>query len=474
MMHDLNGGPLSAPGRFDVCIVGAGPAGITLALALAKKNKRVALCEAGAFELTQLSQDSYKGSWVGDPYLELDAIRLRYFGGTSGHWTGYCRPLDEIDFLRKDRISPTAHWPIERRDIEPYLAEVCDIVEIKPPAPSRVIAPDLGLQEDFFAFSRPPVRFGDKYKKPIVNSKTITLLLNANLVEVNAKDGRIGACVFQSYNDKRQTIVADKFVFAMGGIENSRQLLWHAAKAPGAICAPNAPLGRYWMDHPHYTIGGALVDFKAPEQRRFFGLTPQKQMQLGVLNCGVRLEPLNPDQTQRMIKDLICVAPSLGEWAAGLAHRTVNCGLRVRAAWEAEPRFDNRVALSPAKKDRFGIPAPVLYWKHGPLDLKTVRTTALQFNEWLHTRKLGRLRLEPWVLGRGPYPKDDELGGPHLMGGTRMSDSVRDGVVDRNCQVFGSKNLYVAGSSVFASSGHSNPTVTILQLALRLADHLTA
>ncbi|MBW8812443.1 MAG: GMC family oxidoreductase [Caulobacterales bacterium] len=474
MLHDLNGGPLAAPGRFDVCVIGAGPAGITLAMDLAKKNKRVALCEAGAFELTQLSQDNYKGAWVGDPYLELDAIRLRYFGGTSGHWTGYCRPLDEIDFLRKDRINPDAHWPIERRDLDPYLADACAVVQVKPPPASRVIAPELGLQEDFFSFSRPPVRFGDKYRKPIVASKTITLLLNANLVGVEAKDGRITSCIFQSYNQKNQSIVADKYVFAMGGIENSRQLLWHAARSPGNICSPEAPLGRYWMDHPHYTIGGALVSFKAPAARRFFGLTPQKQMQLGVLNCGLRLEPASQDHTQRMIKELVCVAPALGEWAASLAHRSMNCGIRIRAAWEAAPVFDNRVALSPSRKDRFGIPAPTLYWRHAPLDLKTLRATALQFNAWLTSRKLGRLRLEPWVLGRGGYPSQDELGGPHLMGGTRMADNPREGVVDRNCQVFGSKNLFMAGSSVFSSSGHSNPTLTILQLALRLSDHLTA
>lgn len=474
MLHDLNAGPSAERSRYDVCIIGAGPAGITLALALARKNKRVALCEAGAFELTQLSQDCYRGTEVGDPYLELDAIRLRYFGGTSGHWTGYCRNLDEIDFLRKDRISTTAHWPIEKKDLDPYLLDACNVVDVKPAAPSRVLAPDLGVQEDFFSFSRPPTRFGDKYKKAIVASKTITLFVNANLTGVTAKDGRVSACVFQSYTGKSQSIAADKYVFAMGGIENSRQLLWHASRSPGNICSPQAPLGRYWMDHPHFTIGGALVNFKVTDRRRFFGLTPQKQMQLGVLNCGLRLEPLNPDQTQRMIKDLVCVAPALGEWAAGLAHRNVTCGVRMRAAWEQNPAYDNRVALSATKKDRFGIPSPVLYWRKGPLDLKTLRSTALQFNEYLVTRKLGRVRLADWVLGRAPYPPHDEIGGPHLMGGTRMSDSARDGVVDSNCQVFGSKNLYMAGSSVFPSAGHSNPTLTILQLALRLADHMAA
>jgi choline dehydrogenase-like flavoprotein len=226
------------------------------------------------------------------------------------------------------------------------------------------------------------------------------------------------------------------------------------------------------MEHPHFTLGGALVDFTTPE-RKFYSLTPQRQMQLGVLNSGLRLEPVSPDETKHMVKELICVAPALAEWATDLVGKKAVCGIRLRAAWEQEPRFENRVTLGTAK-DRFGVPLTTLYWRKGALDKKTIRTAASQFNEWLMARKFGRLRLDPWVLGNAPYPTNDELAGFHHMGGTRMSDTPRFGVVDTNCRVHGAKNLYVAGSSVFATGGQANPTMSIVQLALRLADHLAA
>lgn len=472
MLYDLNTAAAPDAKPFDVCVIGAGPAGITLALELARRNKRVALCEGGGFEWSEESQNLYQGNVVGDPYFDLHAARLRFFGGTSGHWTGWCHQLEEIDFARKDKISPLAHWPIQKKDLDPYLAGACAMLEIKPPAPSRLLSRDQGVREIFFGYS-PPTRFGETYRKKVVDSKNIGLFLNANLVDVKATNGKVTSATFRSYSGKQATVSANKFVFAMGGIENSRQLLWQNAKNGGGLYARDLPVGRYWMEHPHFTVGGALVDFKVTTERRFFGLTPAKQTQLGILNCGLRLEPVSPSATRKMVKDLICVAPAVGKWAADLAGKDLVCGVKMRAAWEQAPAYDNRVSLS-AKKDRFGAPTTTLNWRKGEIDRKTIRRTTAQFNEWLMARKFGRLQLESWVLGRAPYPTKDELGGYHHMGGTRMAASPSYGVVDSNCRVFGSQNLYVAGSSVFPSGGHANPTLSIVQLALRLANHIAA
>lgn len=471
MLHDLNTAAPSGSEKFDVCIVGAGPAGITLALELARKNKRVALCEAGGFAWSDDSQSCYKGNVVGDPYFDLKAARLRYFGGTSGHWAGHCHNLDEIDFLQKPRISPLAYWPIEKKDLEPFYPGACSMVEIKPWTPNKLLSAQHGVQEIFFGKS-PPTQFGEKYRKTIVDSKNITLFLNANLVDVKALGGKVSSCRFRSYANKTMDVSAKTYVFAMGGIENSRQLLWLNQKNSGKLYDPALPVGRYWMEHPHFTLGSALVDLEIPDIR-YFSLTPKRQMELGILNSGMRFEPMLDSGTKRLVRDLACVAPAAGEWALELAGRKLICGARFRSAWEQEPRFGNRVALS-ATKDRFGVPAPTLYWRKGDLDRRTVKQSSLQFNQWLMARKFGRLRLDSWVTGRDPYPTNDELAGYHHMGGTRMADSPAHGVVDRNCRVFGSQNLYVAGSSVFPTSGHANPTVTIVQLSLRLANHLAA
>ena len=123
-------------------------------------------------------------------------------------------------------------------------------------------------------------------------------------------------------------------------------------------------------------------------------------------------------------------------------------------------------------KDRLGIPRVILYWTLGSEDNRTALESARHLGRYFADRNLGRLRLDRWLTSREPFPADDEIGGCHHMGGTRMARTPDQGIVDSNCKVFGQRNLYIAGSSVFPSSGFANPTYTIVQLALRLAEHL--
>ena len=94
------------------------------------------------------------------------------------------------------------------------------------------------------------------------------------------------------------------------------------------------------------------------------------------------------------------------------------------------------------------------------------------FNQWLLEIDGGRIQLDDWLIDQKNYPTNDELAGYHHMGGTRMHENPKLGVVDKNCKVYGSYNLYMAGSSVFTTGGHNNPTLPIVQIALRLANHL--
>lgn len=103
----------------EVCIVGAGPAGITLALELAEKGVDVVLLEGGGMAPPEPEGlDLYRGEVSGRQY-PLRASRLRYFGGTSGHWGGWCRPLDEVDFAAKPNVEFSG-WPITRTQLLPW------------------------------------------------------------------------------------------------------------------------------------------------------------------------------------------------------------------------------------------------------------------------------------------------------------------------------------------------------------------
>ncbi|MGH6922622.1 MAG: GMC oxidoreductase [Propylenella sp.] len=462
---------------LDCCIIGTGPAGITCALTLAAAGLRVLLLEGGDFDWNDESQELYKGKVVGDPYHQLEAVRLRYFGGTSGHWSGWCRPLDDIDFRNKGSFGNTA-WPIGKADLDPFLADASAMLELTP------LTPDEGLLESslkriHFAYS-PPVRFGEKYREAILSSSTIHLALGANVTSINSSGGTVGDVTVETFDGQKVKVIARRYVLATGGIENSRILLWSNVANGGQVVSNTSALGRFWMEHPHFTLGDAIVKRElaavdpGSESTDFFSLVPEKQEGLDVLNCGLRLKYRDHAGTAGVIEDIACVAPRFGKWALEQLGKGLVCGPQLRAAWEQEPRAENEVTLSATERDRFGVPLTELHWRKSKNDLRTVRVTALEFGNFLVKSDLGRLKIHDWVLGRGDYPMNDELAGAHHMGGTRMSDDPSRGVVDSNCRVHGQDNLYVAGSSVFPSTGHANPTLTIVQLSLRLGKHLAA
>ncbi|MDE2466177.1 MAG: GMC family oxidoreductase, partial [Alphaproteobacteria bacterium] len=115
----------------DLVIIGGGPAGISLALALANSRLRVLLLESGSMQFNARTQNLYAGQEVGIPYVPLDETRLRYLGGSTNHWGGWCRPLTEIDFERRAWV-PYSGWPFGRAALEPYFSRAQALVEAGP------------------------------------------------------------------------------------------------------------------------------------------------------------------------------------------------------------------------------------------------------------------------------------------------------------------------------------------------------
>lgn len=459
-------------GVYDFCIVGSGPAGITLALSLARAKKRVLLLEAGGEAPTADSQDIYKGEVKGDEYFPLHTARLRCFGGTSYHWTGMCRPLDDVDFEFQP-YRPKASWPIDKPELDTYFGAAKEIFEIDSLPADRTLS-DGSLEEIGFAFA--PVRFGQKYRATIGQSANLSLVLNANVTALRTNGNAITSAEVSTWAGRQFAVRARTYVLATGGIENSRILLWSNHLSNGSLVPKGTPVGERWMEHPHETIGDVLLVGADPfrrldNQQAYLSPTRKAQIEDESLNCGLRLTAKTYEGTKAMIANLACVAPDTATWVAKLFGQNLVCGLMLRAAWEQEPVPSNRIELS-NDLDRFGMPRVKLHWKKSEYDIRTARKAAERFGIYLTREGLGRVRLLDRVLYNGPPEFKDEIGGFHHMGGTRMAESARDGVVDRNCKVFGQENLYVAGSSVFPSGGLANPTFTIVQISLRLANHL--
>ncbi|PRY66662.1 choline dehydrogenase-like flavoprotein [Vreelandella songnenensis] len=459
----------------DVCVIGGGAAGVSVAVTLAGRGHRVLMCEGGDAQFSERSQDSYRGEVQGDTYLPLESTRLRHLGGSTNHWGGVCRPFDAYDFTAKPAAPETA-WPIGREQLTPYFDAAAALLELDPIPADTPIAGS-ALQRIHFSLGA-PVRVQHKYADTLQDSEHLLCCLTANLMGLETQNGRVSHATFSNYAGEQQTVRARYFVLACGGIDNARLLLWCNQQTQGKLIPQADTLGRYWMEHPHATVGQALI-FKPEalgldEAYNVF-LSPDEDALASrqMLNCGLRLHRMNAEATQGLMEQLSSLAPALGEQiTAWQQEGRVMHGAMLRAAWEQEPRFENRIELG-EERDALGIPRSRLVWEQSELDRHTIRESMLLLGEYLLDEDTGRIQLTDWLAALPVVlPTDGEIAGRHHMGGTRMSHTPEQGIVNSDCRLFAQDNVYVAGSSVFASAGHANPTLTLVQLALRLCDHL--
>jgi len=464
--------------EFDVAVIGAGAAGITVARHLSAAGMNVALIEGGDLDATPESQILYDGEVTGHPY-PLTGSRLRFFGGTTNHWHGWCRPLDPLTFQPRPEIDYPG-WELPHTALDPYLAPALDILDIptdttwEPPAADGTrFTGELGrcdFDEVYWRWSA-PTRFKGKYLEDVQNDPNITLLVNQSLVDLDyALSGLVGAVTLRHTETREdRTLTARRYVLACGGIENARLLL-HINRTHGIALGGEA-VGRHFMEHPHIIGAGELMmmlpDYEHVAVRyntRTFRMTPEAQLREGLLACSIRLV-----ESERQIEE------TFEEMRFDLRRTTTlpDDGwrlFRLDLVAEQEPFGNSSVTLSD-ELDALGVPKPVLYWELTDRDYHSMRRTARLFGEFAARSGVARCRFDPWVFDESM--RFDPDFGNHHIGTTRMASRSADGAVDLDCRLHGTDNVYVAGSSVFSTGGYANPTLALVQLALRLADHLT-
>lgn len=454
-----------------VCIVGGGPAGISLALKLAQKRVPCVILEAGGRQYDSGVQSAYGGAVVGDSYFDLAGARLRQLGGSTGHWQGWCRALDAIDFEARPGVAHSG-WPIRKKDLDPYAAETEQLLNLPPHQPDRPVSAD--LQEIGFSFSHPVARFGEKFAKDLDTSPHIAVVLHSPVVDIVPQGSRIGEVRIGQVGAAPATLKAPCFVLCTGGIENSRLLLWANRNHRGGVVPQAQTLGRYWMEHPHFTVGqAALFSFtgmRIAGGMRFYAPTPAFLRREAIGNFGLRLYS-GESLVKALVKDGLCIAPQVFTDFAQKASKDLACAAAVHLAWEQLPDSSNRIELG-EDRDAWGMPRVRLHWRKGAVERRTAEVAIKLLGSHLAQSDQGRVKVESWILDRAPYPENDERAGFHHMGGTRMAATADQGVVDAQGKVFGVDNLYIGGSSVFPTGGHTNPTYTLVQLALRLGEHL--
>ncbi len=479
----------------DVCIVGAGAAGITLARELGRRGIGVVLLESGGFELESPTQELYDGSGESEilpsPSAYLKSSRLRFFGGTTNHWNGWCRPLDPIDFEERPWVEWSG-WPFGRAELDPYYLHAAEILQIPPfgtaatpsSPPSRHALFPVGAPiETTMVHDSPPTRFGQVYRSELVHSSAVQLVTHANVqsLETDGDGTRIRTARVSTLEGNRFEVGARVFVLAAGGIENPRLLLLSDSVHAAGLGNQNDLVGRFFMDHPVFNNGWVVLPGRPKkldlyhgtvrQTRGFLRVSDPVQRAQRLLNSAIVFVPLHvePDlevplrsQIERLASELL-QPPSTSTGARpARVHTSV-----VRVVLEQAPNSESRVRLG-EERDVLGQRRLRLDWRMSALDATNHVESLELLGRELGARGLGRSGYvhdasRPWMLAGWSS---------HHIGTTRMHDDPKRGVVDGKARVHGLANLWIAGSSLFPTSGCSTPTLTIVALSLRLADRL--
>lgn len=463
----------------DVCVIGAGPAGISLAMELADGGTDVVLLEGGGLAPPGPDGlDLYAGEVTGRDY-PLQVSRLRYFGGTTGHWGGWSRPLDDVDFAAKAHIEYSG-WPIDRATLDPWYKKAHTWLQIpgddyyldrKPPFSDSLLPGAYGVTSRFFRFS-PPTRFGDEYRESVAGHKEVRCVLDANATGLRLDGtGAVEAVHARSLRGKRLEVRASVTVLAMGGVENARFLLNTHEQPEAAVGNQGDWLGRGFMDHSGWSPG-SLVARPGLSYHRFdhddgpvmpvLGIADEVLLSEKLINCCGTLHGQSFDK--KIEKNYFQNAwfddtDGLGEAES----------YRFQLIFEPSPCRDSRVTLLD-ERDAVGLRRTRLNWAFNDSDFEMLSRSIDHFIAYFGLTGLGRLKLRKPVNNKTINSRFGA--GMHHMGVTRMSADPATGVVDENCRVHGTDNLFIAGSSVFPSVGFSNPTLSIVALSCRLADHI--
>ncbi len=533
MLIDARSLPQATVINAAVCIIGGGVAGITLARELERSGIDTVLLESGGVEADDVTRDLYRGDSTGLPYLFADGCRSRYLGGSSNCWGGWCRPLDPWDFEARKWI-PHSGWPFGYQELAPYYVRTHAVLRLGPDnydphfweqsigrRDVRRIPLVSGKVRDTISQFSPPARFGKLYRKELKNARHVRVLLHANVVNIDChRDGtRATQVAVRTLSGRAINVQAQQFVLAAGGIENPRLLLSSNQVHKQGLGNTNDLVGRYFMDHPRIMTGcirfatawsrNKLYDIKyhyhnsavSAHGTRIasqLALQPEVLQKEGLLNARVWFCSMFHGEGSEGAMALYRCKQALlkkeqpgwhlGRDMATMLSQPVNTFLygftrlaqpralirqvRFQCIVEPAPDPESRVQLSRSKFDQLGMPRVEVHWQLGENVKRSFDRSLTHIANDLRQSGVAEIALDTPLEGRD-WPADLAPEGTwHHMGTTRMHDSPKQGVVDRHGCVHGMSNLYVAGSSVFPTAGANFPTITIVALALRLADHL--
>lgn len=507
----------------DVCVIGAGPAGITLAREFANQKFSVCILESGGLEIDAATQALQKLDNIGREYPRIQRMRPRYFGGASNFWGGHIVPLRDVNFEKHDWM-PHSGWPFGLNELLSYYDRAASMIKLA--GYSHYFSGDdlaraIGNQNFPFnpkmvetvmsryltsSWNRAP-SIGEVLFDEVKDLPNVRFYTHANVTSLRcaANGNHVTQVSARTLQGNKFTVKARRFVLAAGGIENARMLLLSDDLHTNGIGNQHDVVGRYFMEHISFASGaivpndkktvlshyGKVVDYGGGRYARAHLAIPQEMIRhhkIPDFRAEIMvMDSVDPGISTRFVnilRDLLLDSPlvyykfahhfrPIIHWDEFYGrHNKDDKGpavYRLANYVEQTPNPHSRVTLSD-KRDKLGMRKAALDWQLSPLDRKGILIAHQLIASEVARTGFGQM------VNQFPKHEDEILagarGGAHHIGTTRMHENPKNGVVDANCRVHGMENLYVAGSSVFPTGGYANPTFTILALTLRLADHL--
>ena len=523
-----DGVPTESVLRARVCIVGAGPAGLTLADDLARAGIDVLVIEAGSRTPPAGGSPYDSTTNVGTSY-PLNETRVRGVGGSANHWDFIdvlgvpslrLHELDELDFAARPGVRDLG-WPFGLSELQAGYRQARELFGVPPSAYEGQPGGQDAVERRSYAyglastFTRDvPERLDDRPNVRVVTDAVVTD------VRTDVARETVSCLRCCATSGTRFSVEATVYVLAGGGLENARLLLASRSTAPEGLGNTSDHVGRWFNEHPHH--GSAVVVPRAGHLERdlpawtfyrvgervahtMYALSQSCLETEGLLNSAFFLTLRPPSRpvaltsdghvddaamvslrslrdtletrrwgpgTARHVGRLLTVAPHLvrGAVQQSSAQRAVAAGRSPRS-----PRILTLNSMNeqqPQRDSRLRLTPRFDRFgvPEAELDWRVSPLDLVSMQRTVSQAAPGLARLlgasVHSLLGVEQLPAVTH--GYHHMGTTRMTSSARDGVVDPDSRVHGVRNLFVTGSSVFPSSGAANPTLTIVTLALRL------
>ncbi len=501
----------------NVIVVGAGAVGIVAAIELARRGRAVLVIEGGPATVPMDWQARNRGSNSGRHHAGIKDGRMQAYGGTTRLWGGQLVPFDPTDFVAEPHLGKPG-WPISYQEFAPWVDKAYDFLKVSRDSRdalglwSRVtgLPPNLG---DFIAITLnvwlPQPDFTRLFEKDLAGLPNLKVVANASLRELQFDEsGAVSGLLATLADGSNVVLRAPHIILAMGTMETVRQLLVAAKTQPTCGFAENPHLGRWFLDHLHGLCGridpkqrallATMFDNIYFDGRKYNVKMRADQRLRESRRIGNAVAAINaPAGFRAMVSDLVELLRRIANGNGRSVPAAVRQSLTLAAvllplAWRYVIRrrsgsvMGREILLGleleqlPSEKSFIEldssyppVDAPiVLHWDVGERELHGAQVMAREVAETFAAGGYGEIEIDRDLLAGDPGWLDKCHDSSHHMGGARMAARARDGVVDPDCRVFGTQNLYIAGAAVFPSGSFANPTLSAIALSLRLAAHV--